>query len=103
LDYAAAAGQASTSAQVLRELIRLTRNTIKSIQVEYGQDIKHLKEFVTPFSTFRDQILANAQKEITVLLQCLETLFQRSQTMVSELNKYRLQVQDAQMSAASSV
>ena len=94
--YILSAERAIASAQVLRELVRRSENTVQSLQIEYKSDIEHLRKFAPPPSTIRHHTQANVDKEMALLLHGLKTLFESTQYMVGELKEYRLQLQVAQ-------
>ncbi len=94
--YILSAERAIASAQVLRELVRRSENTVQSLQIEYKNDIEHLRKFAPRPSTIRHHTQANVDKEMAVLLHGLKTLFESTQYMVGELKEYRLQLQVAQ-------
>jgi hypothetical protein len=94
-DYTFAAERAIASAQVLRELVCRSENAVQSLQIEYENDIEHLKKYAPPPSAIRHHIQVNVDKEMVLLLHSLKVLFEGTQHIVGEL-EYRLQVQVAQ-------
>lgn len=91
-EYICYAERAITSAQVLRELVRRSENTVQSLQIEYEMDIEHLKKHAAPPSTVRHHIQVNVDKEMALLLHSLNVLFECTQNMIDKLKEHWLEV-----------
>jgi hypothetical protein len=87
-EYICYAERAITSAQVLRELVRRSENTVQSLRIEYENDIENLKKHAPPPSTVRHHIQVNVDKEMTLLLHSLNVLFECTQNMIDKLKEH---------------
>jgi hypothetical protein len=95
-NYTISAEHAVIAAQALRELLHRSRNAVQSLQIEFDEVSEHLRICAPTPSTIRYHIQANGQKELAVLVQSLEGLFELTQSIVGDLKEYRLQLQVAQ-------
>ncbi|KFZ01456.1 hypothetical protein V500_00759 [Pseudogymnoascus sp. VKM F-4518 (FW-2643)] len=98
-DYNAAVEKATASAYVLRELIRRSRDGVRTLQVEFESDIERIKVQVVPASTMRTYVLSEAQTQMSLLVLSLEGLFEGTQDAVVQLREYGQAVQHAQKSS----
>lgn len=97
-EYAAAAERATTSARLLRELIRRTRQGIEDLRTTYDKEITERRQIeqsraIEPATKIRDAAYAKAdsfiQQEMALIVEVLGIQFQHAQDMVTELEEYR--------------